>query len=73
VFFDTTSFIYKHGPHLIWVGKFKLPAVTGPADEMLTSSVGQQLQQKLPQLDGTRACDTVEKIILAVMIVKLFS
>jgi hypothetical protein len=24
-------------------------------------------------LDGTRACDTVEKIILAVMIVKLFS
>lgn len=44
--------------HLIWVGKLELPAVACPADEGLARLVGQQLQEKLPQLDGAAACGT---------------
>lgn len=44
--------------HLIWVRKLELPAVACPADEGLARLVGQQLQEKLPQLDGAAACRT---------------
>lgn len=44
--------------HLIWVRKLELPAVACPADEGLARLVGQQLQKKLPQLDGAAACRT---------------
>lgn len=44
--------------HLIWVRELKLPAVACPADEGLAGLVGQQLQEKLPQLDGATACGT---------------
>lgn len=44
--------------HLIWVGELELPAVACPADEGLARLVGQQLQEKLPQLDGAAACGT---------------
>lgn len=43
-------------PHLIWVGQLEFPAVACPADEGLARLVGQQLQEKLPQLDGAAAC-----------------
>lgn len=42
-------------PHLIWVRELELPAVACPADEGLARLVGQQLQEKLPQLDGATA------------------
>lgn len=41
--------------HLIRVRKFELPAVSGPADERLAGFVRQELQQKLPELDGSTA------------------
>ena len=41
--------------HLVRVGHLELPAVPGPGDEVLAGLVGEQLQQELPQLDGTRA------------------
>lgn len=44
--------------HLIWVRKLELPAIACPADEGLARLVGQQLQKKLPQLDGAAACRT---------------
>lgn len=47
-------------PHLIWVGELEFPAVAGPADEGLARLVGQQLQEKLPQLDRAAACRTEE-------------
>lgn len=42
--------------HLIWVRELEFPAVACPADEGLAGLVGQQLQKKLPQLDGAAAC-----------------
>lgn len=42
--------------HLIWVRELEFPAVACPADEGLARLVGQQLQKKLPQLDGAAAC-----------------
>lgn len=42
-------------PHLIRVGKLELPAVSSPADEGLAGFVRQELQQKLPELDGSAA------------------
>ena len=39
--------------HLIWIRQFELPAISSPGDEVLTRLVCQQLQQELPQLDGT--------------------
>ena len=44
------------GSHLIWVGELELPSVSRPADEGLTGLIGQELQEKLPQLDGSAAC-----------------
>lgn len=43
------------GLYLIWIGKLELPAITRPADEGLTGLVSEQLQQELPQLDGSTA------------------
>lgn len=48
-------------PHLIWVGELEFPAVACPADEGLARLVGQQLQEKLPQLDRAAACRTEEE------------
>lgn len=42
--------------HLIRVGEFEFPAVAGPADDVLTGGVSQQLQKKLPQLNGAAPC-----------------
>ena len=42
--------------HLIRVGELELPAVARPTDEGLAGLVRQELQEKLPQLDGTAAC-----------------
>lgn len=42
--------------HLIGVGEFELPAVSGPADEGLAGFVREELQQELPQLDGSATC-----------------
>ena len=42
--------------HLIRVGELELPAVARPTDEGLAGLVRQELQKKLPQLDGTAAC-----------------
>ena len=41
--------------NLIRVHHLELPSVPRPADEALAGLVRQQLQQELPQLDGTRA------------------
>jgi len=43
--------------HLVRVGHLELPAVAGPDDEVLARLVRQQLQQELPQLDGSRSCE----------------
>lgn len=40
---------------LVGVREFELPAVPGPADDLLARLVGQEFEQKLPQLDGTAA------------------
>jgi len=40
--------------HLVRIGHLELPAVSGPADEGLAGLVREELQQELPQLDGTR-------------------
>lgn len=48
-----TSNIQEVGTNLIRVGEFELPSVPGPGDEPLAALVRQQLQQELPQLDGT--------------------
>lgn len=53
------GFIFANAPapgHLIRVGELELPAVTGPADEMLTGLVCEEFQQELPQLDWTTPC-----------------
>ena len=42
--------------HLVRVGKFELPAVPGPADDVLTRSVCQKLKQELPELNRTTSC-----------------
>lgn len=49
-------FIVTECSHLIWVGELELPAVSRPADEGLAGLVGQELQEKLPQLYGSAAC-----------------
>jgi len=46
--------------HLIGVGELELPAVARPADEGLAGLVRQELQEKLPQLDGAAACGVQE-------------
>ena len=43
--------------HLIGVGHLELPAVPRPGDKVLTGLVGEQLQDELPQLDGTGGGD----------------
>ena len=43
--------------HLIRVGHFELPAVTGPGDEVLAGLVGEELQDELPELDGAGGRD----------------
>ena len=40
---------------LLGVDQFELPLSSGPRNAILTVTVSQQLQQKLPQLDGPRA------------------
>ena len=49
--------VLPHAPapgHLVGVRHLELPAVASPPDEVLARLVRQQLQQELPQLDGTR-------------------
>ena len=41
--------------HLLGVDELELPLPAGPGDAVLTLAVGQELQQKLPQLYGSRA------------------
>ena len=43
------------GGHLVGVDHLELPPVPGPGDEVLACFVRQQLEQKLPELDGTGA------------------
>jgi hypothetical protein len=47
---------------LVGVGQLVLPSVARPADEVLTRLVGEQLQQELPQLDGTAPCRNVRGV-----------
>lgn len=42
-------------PYLIGVSELKLPSVPGPADEWLAGFVGEQFQEKLPQLNRSTA------------------
>ncbi len=56
----------KRAPHLVGVGEFELPAVSGPADDVLTARVGQQLQQELPQLNGATSCEAPMRWSLSV-------
>lgn len=44
--------------NLVRVGELELPAVPCPRDEPLAGLVGQQLEEELPQLDGTAACNS---------------
>ncbi len=41
--------------HLIRVTKLELPVMARPVDDIMAGWVGQKLQQKLPQLDRSRA------------------
>ena len=57
--------VFPHAPppgHLVRVRQFKLPAVPGPGDEVLTSLVCEELQQELPQLDGAGALEPGQKL-----------
>ena len=50
--------VFPHPPsnsNLIRVIHLELPAVPGPGDDAEAGLVGEELQQELPQLDGTRA------------------
>lgn len=54
-------FVLAHTPpagHLVRVREFEFPVVTRPGNECLTSAIGQQLQQELPQLYGAAAGET---------------
>lgn len=42
--------------HLVWVGHLKLAIRSLPSDDAGVAAVRQELEQKLPQLDLTRAC-----------------
>lgn len=49
-------FVFPSAPllsHLLGIVQFKLAILTNPHDEVTTASVGQQLQQELPQLNLT--------------------
>ncbi len=39
--------------HLVRVGELEFPGVASPGDEGGARLVGEELQQELPQLDGT--------------------
>ena len=43
--------------HLIRVNHSELPPIASPADDVLTVLVTEQLQQELPQLDGTSGAE----------------
>ena len=48
--------VLSHPPpprNLVWVAQLELPPVPGPRDEGVRLSVRQQLEEELPQLDGT--------------------
>ena len=47
--------------HLLGVDQFELPLAAGPGDAVLAVAIRQQLEEKLPQLDGARACWGKEK------------
>lgn len=44
--------------HLVGVSQFEFPFVARPGYERLTSTIGQQFQQELPQLYGSTAGKT---------------
>lgn len=55
------GFVFTDAPtsrDLVRVGELELPAVAGPADEVLARLVCQLLQEELPQLDGAASCNT---------------
>ncbi len=42
--------------HLFGVDQLELPLAAGPSNAALAIAIRQKLEQKLPQLDGSRSC-----------------